>query len=268
MQSYPFRMTAENLAKHRLDPNIAFWKELKNGADHFEVTKTDVPVLVCDRHYVFGAHAAGEVSTRGPCPTLHRDDETEAAVAALASKDETAVAELVAKGVKPIRLVYEDGGQNPVFAGKFDVSRPDALASAPREIVLDNTGKPLPAVVEVAAAEAAKPSPTSRAKAAKPATSATAVAAAAPAPAANVPSAAIGLVGGVADGGKSLVKNLFHVGGDTPPAVQVFEPDTPIPSDVPLPPRRAASAPTPVRVASLPGESRPLKRDALDAALQ
>jgi murein L,D-transpeptidase YafK len=26
MQSYPFHMTAENLAKHRLDPNIAFWK--------------------------------------------------------------------------------------------------------------------------------------------------------------------------------------------------------------------------------------------------
>ena len=41
IQSYPFRMTAENLAKHRLDPNIAFWKELKNGADHFEVTKTE-----------------------------------------------------------------------------------------------------------------------------------------------------------------------------------------------------------------------------------
>jgi len=30
-QSYPFRMTSENLAKHRFDPNIAFWKELKNA---------------------------------------------------------------------------------------------------------------------------------------------------------------------------------------------------------------------------------------------
>ena len=29
MQSYPFRMTAENLAKYRLDPNIDFWKQLK-----------------------------------------------------------------------------------------------------------------------------------------------------------------------------------------------------------------------------------------------
>ena len=41
-------MTAENLAKERLDPNIAFWKELKNGYDHFEVTKAEVPVVVCN----------------------------------------------------------------------------------------------------------------------------------------------------------------------------------------------------------------------------
>ena len=33
------------------------------------------------------------------------------------SKDDAAVAALVAKGVKPIELVYADGGQNPAFAG-------------------------------------------------------------------------------------------------------------------------------------------------------
>src|SRR5215207_6025265 len=37
-QSYPFRMTAENLAKHRADPHIAFWRNLKEGSEHFEVT--------------------------------------------------------------------------------------------------------------------------------------------------------------------------------------------------------------------------------------
>src|ERR1700760_2308579 len=68
-QSYPFRMTSENLAKHRLDPNIAFWRELKNGSDHFEVSKTEVAVEVCDRHYVFGA--------KGACSHLQRDDATE-----------------------------------------------------------------------------------------------------------------------------------------------------------------------------------------------
>ena len=59
MQSYPFHMTAENLAKHRLDPNIDFWKQLKNGSDHFEVTKTEPQVGVCAKHYVFGAQESG-----------------------------------------------------------------------------------------------------------------------------------------------------------------------------------------------------------------
>ena len=47
MQSFPFRMTAENLAKHRFDPHIAFWKQLKEGNDHFEVTRAEPKVNVC-----------------------------------------------------------------------------------------------------------------------------------------------------------------------------------------------------------------------------
>jgi murein L,D-transpeptidase YafK len=248
-QSYPFRMTAENLAKERLDPNIAFWKELKNGADHFEVTKAEVPVLVCDRHYVFGAKADGEYSARGACPKLIRDADAESQVAAKASKDDEQVAELVAKGVKPVRLLYADGGQNAEFAGKFDVSRPEALAEGPREIVLDNKGKPLPAAVEVASADArpAKGGKAAAKHAPAPApTEATSVAAA---PSDGGPN----LIGSVADSSKSLMKNLFKVGGDTPPAVQVFEPENPVPSDAPLPPRRTAA---PLRVAALPDDAR------------
>ena len=68
LQSYPFHMTAENLAKFRLDPNIDFWKEIKNGSDHFEVTKTEPPVLVCGKHYVFGATAKRRRLGDGPLP--------------------------------------------------------------------------------------------------------------------------------------------------------------------------------------------------------
>jgi hypothetical protein len=56
----------------------------------------------------------------------------------------------------------------------------------------------------------------------------------------------------VADGGKSLVKKLFKADADTSPAIQVFEPETPIPTDVPLPPRRSASLDSPLRMAALP----------------
>ena len=84
----------------------------------------------------------------------------------------------------------------------------------------------------------------------------TAVASAAPAAA---PATSPSLV----DGGKSLMKNWFKTGADTPPAVQVYEPVEPVPSDVPLPPRRAASSDASVRMAALPApppRSRPPRR--------
>src|SRR5271165_3610937 len=153
LQSYPFHMTAENLAKYRLDPNIAFWKELKNGSDHFEVAKTEPSVLVCGKHYVFDATPKGSVSAGAPCPALQRDESIEAAVAEKEQKDSAKVAELVASGVKPIRTVYADGGQNPFFAGYKDASDPDALVSGAQEIVLENRVKPPSAAT---AAEAAR----------------------------------------------------------------------------------------------------------------
>src|SRR3954471_20456432 len=44
VQAYPFRMTAANFAKHRNNPNIPFWRMLKEGSDHFEVTHQE-PVV-------------------------------------------------------------------------------------------------------------------------------------------------------------------------------------------------------------------------------
>ena len=155
LQSYPFHMTADNLAKYRLDPNIDFWMELKNGSDHFEVTKSEPSVIVCNKHYVFGATADEAVSATGRCPTLHRDNDVEAAVAEKESKDDAKVAELVASGVKPIRTIYADGGQNSVFAGYKDTSNPDALVSGPQDIVLDEGA--------MRAAEATTPAPTQEA---------------------------------------------------------------------------------------------------------
>ncbi len=262
MQSFPFRMTAENLAKHRLDPNIAFWKEIKNGADHFEVTKTEPSVLVCGKHYVFGAQADHDVEASQPCPALQRDDQVEADVAAKESSDEAAVSQLVAQGVKPVRIVYQDGGQNAAFAGRdLDVSDPDALASGPTEIPLDNSGKPIPAVIKVASADA-RPSAAAPARAPAPGQP-PAAAATTTAPAAAAPASPLGFVGGVADSGQSMVKKWF--GGSDSPAIRVFEPDQPIPSDVPLPPRRDASlaAPGPqasaatLRLASLHADAKP-----------
>jgi murein L,D-transpeptidase YafK len=53
VQAYPFRMTPENLARHRTNPNMPFWRMLKIGSDHFEVSHRAPKVDVCDRRYVF-----------------------------------------------------------------------------------------------------------------------------------------------------------------------------------------------------------------------
>ena len=55
VQAYPFRLTAANLARHRNNPNLAFWKMLKIGNDHFETTQLEPKVNVCNRLYVFDA---------------------------------------------------------------------------------------------------------------------------------------------------------------------------------------------------------------------
>ena len=59
VQAYPFRMTAQNLARHRNSPHLAFWKMLKKGNDHFEVTKLEPKVNVCEKRYVFDAQSPG-----------------------------------------------------------------------------------------------------------------------------------------------------------------------------------------------------------------
>ncbi|WP_374547845.1 L,D-transpeptidase family protein [Rhodoblastus sp.] len=140
MQAYPFHMNAQNLAKYRLDPNMPFWKELKKGDDHFEATRKDVSVNVCNKHYIFGAQTDPNqpMDAAAPCPPLKYDSEVESKVAALARSEESAVAELVAKGERPVRLVYKDGAQHPAFANRVaEVSRPDAL-TPPLEVALDD----------------------------------------------------------------------------------------------------------------------------------
>ena len=75
VQAYPFRMTPANMAKHRNNPNIPFWRMIKEGYDHFEVTKLEPKVDVCERRYVFNAQGArrrpaGQFQSARPVPGL------------------------------------------------------------------------------------------------------------------------------------------------------------------------------------------------------
>jgi murein L,D-transpeptidase YafK len=53
MQIYPFRMTPQRLAAHSTNPNLEFWKNIKEGYDRFELAKVPPAWDVCEKKYVF-----------------------------------------------------------------------------------------------------------------------------------------------------------------------------------------------------------------------
>lgn len=53
IQAFPFRMTAENMAKRRSSENFEFWQNIKVGYDQFELTRRPPVVDVCNKKYVF-----------------------------------------------------------------------------------------------------------------------------------------------------------------------------------------------------------------------
>jgi murein L,D-transpeptidase YafK len=52
-QAFPFRMTAENMARHADNPNAPFWRDLKQGHDIFDATGEPPRVFACDGRYAF-----------------------------------------------------------------------------------------------------------------------------------------------------------------------------------------------------------------------
>jgi hypothetical protein len=125
VQAYPFRMTPTNLAKHRNNPNMPFWKMLKEGNDHFEVSRQEPKVDVCDRRYVFdaqapaGASRAPNFNPTGACPAYQIPEELASAVRDKQREDEVKAAELATRGTPVARMnTGIDGGMNAVFAAK------------------------------------------------------------------------------------------------------------------------------------------------------
>ena len=126
LQAYPFRMTPVNMAKHRNNPNMPFWKMIKEGNDHFEVTRQEPKVDFCEKKYVFDAVKTPD-ATRDPvfdasakCPAYVIPDEIADAVREKQQQDQAETARLIAKGTPVARLnTGIDGGMNRVFAAKL-----------------------------------------------------------------------------------------------------------------------------------------------------
>ena len=181
-QSYPFHMTAENLAKFRHDPNMPYWKNLKEGSDHFEVTKREPKINYCGQRYVFNAETSAHFEPSAQCPSYTVPAEVANAVREKQKTDAVEMATLIEKGTPAIRITYADGGQNEKFRSTTlamhqddrivtgsspqiithlgDVSRPEAL-NAIQEVAINEKGEvigtPRPVVTASAVTPLASP---------------------------------------------------------------------------------------------------------------
>ncbi|MEC9343560.1 MAG: L,D-transpeptidase family protein [Pseudomonadota bacterium] len=142
IQAFPFRMTPENMAEHRDNPNFEFWKMLKEGSDHFEITKRPPKVDVCDRQYVFNRIAEDEKAFKptGACPETTTPDSLSLAYLQKVSKDEEIFAEVLK------RKAFRD-----LFSGKASVANAAPAMSGPSAALsteIAATGGEAPATTE------------------------------------------------------------------------------------------------------------------------
>jgi murein L,D-transpeptidase YafK len=121
--AFPFHMTALNMAKHRNNPAMPFWRMIKEGYDHFEITHQEPKVDFCEKHYVFDAVRAPNAKSdpvfnaSAKCPVYAIPDELAQATKEKQEQDDAEFNKLAAKGVPVAKLnTGIDGGMNQIFA--------------------------------------------------------------------------------------------------------------------------------------------------------
>jgi murein L,D-transpeptidase YafK len=134
LQALPFRMTAEKMAFYANDPNYPFWQMIKEGYDHFELTRTPPKVDVCEKKYVFNRTTAdgSAFSASAACPPSEVPQSLAIAYAGYEKKYEAAFSTARAKfGDAPAPIVM--GGKSRPLDKKWKpkaVSLPSTLAFA------------------------------------------------------------------------------------------------------------------------------------------
>jgi murein L,D-transpeptidase YafK len=126
VQAYPFRLTPANLARHRNSPNLAFWKMLKIGSDHFETTHLEPRINVCNRRYVFDVQRPPNSSKplvfnpTGQCPAFVVNPKIARLALEKQRADGLEYAQLLEANAPAVPTYSElDGGMNEVFRERF-----------------------------------------------------------------------------------------------------------------------------------------------------
>lgn len=150
VQALPFRMTAANMEANRGDPNMSFWKTLKEGYDAFEMTHRQPKVSMCGGRYVFNREFEGgePASPLAACPAVTNQLEPQAM--ARIEADEKRFDSIMTSALPESSSVsaYVDGGMHPSFrellkrdgakklaasisGTKYPISRPEAALADP-----------------------------------------------------------------------------------------------------------------------------------------
>ncbi|KAA0971183.1 murein L,D-transpeptidase [Aureimonas fodinaquatilis] len=128
VQAFPFRMTPQNMAKHRTDPNFSFWTDLKRGYDSFEVARRQPKISYCGQRYIIDTDFAGGEPTNplAACPPAV--SQPNPAIASRTQSDMQKIDNLASSGAALTAHFYVDGGMHPVFRDILRKSGEDALA--------------------------------------------------------------------------------------------------------------------------------------------
>lgn len=73
VHAYPFRMTPENMERHKKHKWASFWATLKEGHDYFEKHRVPPNIAVCERKYVVNVSMPqSRIDPAGPCPAFEK----------------------------------------------------------------------------------------------------------------------------------------------------------------------------------------------------
>jgi murein L,D-transpeptidase YafK len=128
VQAFPFRMTPQNMAANQSHPDFAFWKNIKEGYDIFEVTKRQPQVSYCGGKYVFNTQFEDGDPTNplAACPAAVKT--VDPLVASRSTADEQAFSAALATSSVMSMQAYADGGMHPSFRKLLKSKGPEALA--------------------------------------------------------------------------------------------------------------------------------------------
>ena len=105
IQAFPFRMTADAMAKHRDHPQFDFWRMIKPGHDQFELTRRPPVVNACAGQYVFNMKGldtplpstTAKRAAKAACPPMGMERKLAGRVVSKMDSDRKAFEKIVAE---------------------------------------------------------------------------------------------------------------------------------------------------------------------------